>query len=35
MRDNSTEQNYIIVVNRRHNDEVARQIVWMSLIETF
>ncbi len=32
---NFTEQNYIIAVNHRHNDEKGMQFVWMTSIVTF
>ena len=35
MRDNFTEQNYIIVVNHRHNDEMSGHIAWMTSIAAF
>lgn len=32
---NFTEQNYIIDVNHRHNDETEWHIAWMTSTETF
>ncbi len=35
MRDNFTEQNYIIAVNHRQNDETSGHIAWMTSIAAF